>query len=156
MELKAGDKAPDFKMKIDTGEEISLKDFAGKRVVLYFYPKDNTPGCTTEACDFRDNMERLTAMDVTVIGVSPDGEKSHGNFKEKHNLNFTLGVDSDKEVATAYGAYGEKNMYGKKTMGMIRSTFIIGPGGKLEYAKYRVRAKGHVDRLMKELEAIEA
>jgi peroxiredoxin Q/BCP len=152
MELQVGDKAPDFKMTTDTGEEISLKSLAGKRVVLYFYPKDNTPGCTTEACDFRDNMEALTSKGVTVIGVSPDSEKSHTNFKEKHNLNFTLAVDKEKEVSTAYGAFGEKNMYGKKTMGMIRSTFIIAPDGTLEYAKYRVRAKGHVERLMKELD----
>ncbi len=152
MRLEAGTKAPDFKMMTNEEKEVSLKDYAGKWLVLYFYPKDNTPGCTTEACDFRDNMERLTSKGVAVLGVSPDSVKSHSNFITKQELNFTLGSDPEKEVATAYGAYGEKKMYGKTTMGIIRSTFIINPEGVIVEPMYNVRAKGHVGRVMDKLD----
>ncbi len=153
--LKEGDKAPDFCLKgIDEkGEEkeFCLKDFKGKKVILYFYPKDNTPGCTTEACDFRDNMNVLANMGYTVLGVSPDSVNSHKKFKEKYDLNFILLSDPDKSVAESYGAFGEKKMYGKVTKGIIRSTFLIDEDGNIARAWYNVKAKGHVEKVLKEL-----
>ncbi len=153
--LKEGDKAPDFCLKgIDEkGEEkeFCLKDFKGKKVILYFYPKDNTPGCTTEACDFRDNMNVLANMGYTVLGVSPDSVNSHKKFKEKYDLNFILLSDPDKSVAESYGAFGEKKMYGKVTKGIIRSTFLIDEDGNIAKAWYNVKAKGHVEKVLKEL-----
>ncbi len=153
--LKEGDKAPEFCLKgIDQEgqeKEFCLKDFIGNKVILYFYPKDNTPGCTTEACDFRDNLNLLSGMGYTVIGVSPDSVNSHKKFKEKYGLNFILLSDPDKKVAEIYGAYGEKKMYGKITKGIIRSTFIIDEEGKIAKAWYNVKAKGHVEKVLKEL-----
>lgn len=153
--LKEGDKAPDFCLKgIDEkGEEkeFCLKDFKGEKVILYFYPKDNTPGCTTEACDFRDNMNVLANMGYTVLGVSPDSVNSHKKFKEKYDLNFILLSDPDKSVAESYGAFGEKKMYGKVTKGIIRSTFLIDEDGNIARAWYNVKAKGHVEKVLKEL-----
>ena len=153
--LKEGDKAPDFCLKgIDEkGEEkeFCLKDFKGEKVILYFYPKDNTPGCTTEACDFRDNMNVLANMGYTVLGVSPDSVNSHKKFKEKYDLNFILLSDPDKSVAESYGAFGEKKMYGKVTKGIIRSTFLIDEDGNIAKAWYNVKAKGHVEKVLKEL-----
>lgn len=153
--IEIGDKAPDFHLSgIDSeGNEnmFSLKDFLGKKIILYFYPKDNTPGCTTEACDFRDNMNRLLSKGVSVIGVSPDSIKSHVKFKSDHGLAFPLLSDPDKKVASAYGAYGDKVMYGKKTVGMIRSTFLIGADGSLEKIWRNVKAKGHVDSILKHI-----
>lgn len=155
--LKEGDKAPDFCLKgIDEkGEEkeFCLKDFKGSRLILYFYPKDDTPGCTTEACDFRDNLNILIEKGYKVVGVSPDSVNSHKKFKEKYNLNFPLLSDPDKKVAEAYGAYGEKKMYGKVTKGIIRSTFLIDEEGRIKKAWYNVKAKGHVEKLLKELES---
>ncbi len=155
--LKEGDKAPDFCLKgIDeNGEEkeFCLKDFKGSRLILYFYPKDDTPGCTTEACDFRDNLNVLIEKGYKVVGVSPDSVSSHRKFKEKYNLNFPLLSDPDKKVAEAYGAYGEKKMYGKVTKGIIRSTFLIDEEGRIKKAWYNVKAKGHVEKLLKELES---
>jgi peroxiredoxin Q/BCP len=153
--LKTGDKAPDFNLPgIDANgveKEFSLKDFAGKKVILYFYPKDNTPGCTTEACDFRDNLKVLSEKGYVVLGVSPNSIKSHLKFREKYELNFPLLSDSEKEVSALYGAYGEKKMYGKVRMGIIRSTFLIDETGKIINSYYNVRAKGHVERILKEL-----
>ncbi len=153
--LKEGDKAPEFCLKgIDEkGEEkeFCLKDFRGEKLILYFYPKDDTPGCTTEACDFRDNLSQLNSLGIRVVGVSPDSTNSHRKFKEKYNLNFTLLSDPDHSVASAYGAYGEKKMYGKTKMGIIRSTFLIDEEGRLQKAWYNVKAKGHVEKILKEL-----
>ena len=153
--LKEGDKAPDFCLKGIDGDgkegEFCLKDFKGKKVILYFYPKDNTPGCTTEACDFRDNIGLLTEKGFTVIGVSPDSVESHKKFREKHSLNFYLLSDPNKEVAKAYGAYGKKKMYGKETEGIIRSTFYIDEEGVVRKAWYNVKAKGHVEKVIKDL-----
>jgi len=153
--LKEGDKAPDFCLKgIDEEgkeKEFCLKDFTGKKVILYFYPKDNTPGCTQEACDFRDNIERVKSKGAVVLGVSPDSISSHKKFFEKYGLNFPLLSDPDKKVAEAYGAYGEKKMYGKITKGIIRSTFIIDEEGKIKKAFYNVKVKGHVDKVIENL-----
>jgi len=155
--LKEGDKAPDFCLKgIDeNGEEkeFCLKDFRGSKLILYFYPKDDTPGCTTEACDFRDNLNVLAGKGYKVVGVSPDSVNSHKKFREKYGLNFPLLSDPDKKVAEAYGAYGEKKMYGKVTKGIIRSTFLIDEEGRIKKAWYNVKAKGHVEKLLKELES---
>jgi peroxiredoxin Q/BCP len=154
--LKEGEKAPDFCLTgIDEkGEEreFCLKDFRGKKLILYFYPKDNTPGCTVEACDFRDNLNLLAERGYTVVGVSPDSINSHRKFKEKYGLNFPLLSDPDKKVAEAYGAYGEKKMYGKVTKGIIRSTFLIDEEGRIKKAWYNVKAKGHVEKIIRELE----
>ena len=142
--LKAGDNAPDFTLEASTGETISLKDYLGnKRVVLYFYPKDNTSGCTKEACSFRDNLPDIQAKDTVVLGVSPDSLKSHDKFITKFELNFPLLSDPDHKVAEAYGAWGEKSMYGKKYFGIIRKTFVIGKDGKLEHVFHKVKADGH-------------
>jgi peroxiredoxin Q/BCP len=153
--LKTGDKAPAFTLTgIDAkGKEISvsLKDFMGKKVVLYFYPRDNTPGCTTEACDFRDSINRVTKTKATLLGVSPDNVETHTKFRDKQNLNFTLLSDTDKKVAEAYGAYGEKKLYGKVSMGIIRSTFIIDEKGKISHLWSKVKVKGHVDEVLEAL-----
>jgi peroxiredoxin Q/BCP len=153
--LKEGDRAPHFCLKgIDErGEEreFCLEDLLGGRLILYFYPKDNTPGCTTEACDFRDSLEKLLARGYKVVGISPDSLNSHRRFREKYGLNFPLLSDPDKEVARAYGAYGKKRMYGRVTEGIIRSTFLIDEEGRILKVWYNVKAKGHVADLMKEL-----
>lgn len=130
--------------------EYSLKDFLGKKVVLYFYPKDNTSGCTQEACDFRDNFNRLTSK-ATVIGVSPDSIKSHLNFQSKHGLNFILLSDPEHTLAQKFGVWAEKSMYGKKYMGIVRSTFIIGEDGEILKEWRKVKVKGHVDEVMEAL-----
>jgi peroxiredoxin Q/BCP len=130
--LKEGGKAPDFTAKDQNGKSVSLSDFKGKTVILYFYPKDDTPGCTAEACDFRDNYQSLIGKGFEVIGVSTDDEKSHKKFETKHNLPFPLIADTDHHIVEAYGVWGEKNMYGKKYMGTIRTTFIINPDGTIK------------------------
>ena len=139
--LKAGDKAPDFTSKDQNGNTVSLGQFAGKKVVLYFYPKDDTPGCTAEACDFRDNYQGLASKGIEVLGVSIDDEKSHQKFINKHNLPFTLLADTDKQIVAAYGVWGEKNMYGKKYMGTNRTTFIIDENGVIEHVITKVDTK---------------
>lgn len=149
--LGAGDKAPEFKLKDQNGNEVSLADFKGEKVILYFYPKDDTPGCTTQACDFRDSFERISAAGFTVLGISKDGADSHQKFIEKYSIPYTLLTDPGNEVGKSYGAYGEKTMYGKKTVGVIRSSFIIDEQGKIERAYYNVKAAGHVDRLRGDL-----
>jgi thioredoxin-dependent peroxiredoxin len=147
--LQTGDKAPDFSLPSTTGETIFLTQFIGKkRVVLYFYPKDDTPGCTKEACSFRDNLGTLGGKDTVVFGVSPDGLKSHQKFIDKFGLNFPLLADEDHRVAEAYGAWGEKKMYGKAYMGIIRKTFVIGKDGRIEHAFHKVSPEGHGEEIV--------
>ncbi|MFZ4655546.1 MAG: thioredoxin-dependent thiol peroxidase [Caldilineaceae bacterium] len=133
-----GDQAPDFTALTDQGETLKLSDLRGKRVILYFYPKDDTSGCTTQACGFRDQYPVIEEKNGVVLGVSPDSVKSHQKFKTKYNLPFTLLVDEDHAVAEAYGVWGEKSMYGKKYMGMIRSHFVIDEQGKIVDVQYKV------------------
>jgi len=146
--ISEGAKAPAFSLKDQSGKPVKLADFAGKQVVLYFYPKDNTPGCTTEACDFRDEHSKLRSAGAVVLGVSPDGEKSHVKFIEKFKLPFPLLVDEDHAVAEKYGAWGEKSLYGRKFMGIIRSTFLIGPDGKVKKVWPKVKVNGHVAEVL--------
>ncbi len=151
--LEVGDKAPDFDAELTDGNIINLKEILseGKRVILYFYPKDNTPGCTTQACDFRDNYSALNDAGYRVFGVSKDSAKSHQNFTNKYELNFDLIVDQDIELHQKYGVWREKNNYGKTYMGVSRSTFVIDTDGSLIWVGYNIRAKGHVEKLMREL-----
>lgn len=149
--LKEGDKAPDFTAKDDQGHDVSLKDFRGKKVVLYFYPKDNTSGCTKEACDFRDNLGRIKRKDAVVLGVSPDSEKSHGKFKSKFDLTFPLLVDEDKKLVNAFGVWKEKSLYGRKYMGVERTTFVIDEKGKIAKIFSKVKVAGHVDEVLEAL-----
>jgi peroxiredoxin Q/BCP len=149
--LKTGDKAPSFRLASTSGGDVSLASLRGKRVVLYFYPKDDTPGCTREACDFRDRLATLRAAGVEVLGVSKDGLASHSRFREKYRLPFELLADEGNEVARAYGAFGEKNMYGRKILGTIRSTFLIGPTGRIEAVWSPVKVAGHVDEVLERL-----
>ena len=149
--LKAGDPAPDFEAVLDNGETVSLSQFKGKNVVLYFYPKDNTPGCTREACDFRDNISSLEEKTTLVLGVSPDSVKSHQKFKNKFDLPFPLISDEAKGVAQAFGVWREKKMYGKIRMGIVRSTFIIGPDGLISKAYDSVKVAGHVEDIIASL-----
>ena len=151
--LEAGQKAPAFSLKDQDGKTVKLSDFKGQRVVLYFYPKDNTPGCTTEACDFRDEASALKKAGAVVLGVSMDSEASHQKFIKKFTLNFPLLVDADHAVADKYGAWGEKKMYGKAFMGLIRSTFLVGADGKLEKVWPKVKVDGHVKEVLEALSA---
>jgi peroxiredoxin Q/BCP len=136
--LRIGDTAPDFEALSDSGKTIKLSDFRGRRVVLYFYPKDNTPGCTTQACGFRDNYPTVQKRKAVVLGVSPDGVASHQKFKAKQMLPFTLVVDAGHAIAEAYGVWGEKSMYGRKYMGVVRSHFVIDEKGKIADAQVKV------------------
>lgn len=149
--LAPGDKAPAFTLTDDHGNEVSLSDFAGSTVVLYAYPAAMTPGCTTQACDFRDSLSALQAAGIQVVGISPDSPAKLAKFREKDGLTFPLVSDPDKSVLTEYGAFGEKKMYGKTVTGVIRSTFVINPDGTIDKAMYNVRAKGHVAKLRGEL-----
>jgi thioredoxin-dependent peroxiredoxin len=149
--LAPGDEAPDFTLPDADGNKVSLSSYRGQRVIIYFYPAAMTPGCTKQACDFRDSLSSLAAAGLAVIGISPDGPAKLARFRDKEGLNFPLLSDADRSVLSAYGAYGEKMMYGKTTVGVIRSTFVVGPDGKLEQAQYGVKATGHVARLRKEL-----
>jgi peroxiredoxin Q/BCP len=146
--LKAGDKAPDIRLRTDSGEEFQLSALEGKRVVLYFYPRADTPGCTTEACEFRDGILAFAKKGVAVVGVSPDKPAAQAKFKQKYDLPFTLLADEEKAAAQAYGVWQEKNMYGKKTMGIVRSTFVIGPDGKIEKVYAKVKAQGHAAEVL--------
>lgn len=153
--LNTGDKAIDFTLKSESDTSITLSDYFGKsNIVLFFYPKDNTPGCTKEACGFRDNLENIQAKDTIVLGISPDSIKSHQNFIAKQNLNFTLLSDPQHEVAESYGAWGENSLYGRKYMGVIRSTFIIGKDGLIKKSFYKVKVTGHVDEVVACLDAL--
>ena len=149
--LEAGAIAPAFTLPDQDGTRVSLSDYAGQPVVIYFYPAAMTPGCTTQACDFRDSMERFTADGYAVIGVSPDPVDKLDTFTEKEELNFPVLADEDHKVAEAYGAWGEKNIYGKVSEGLIRSTIVVDEDGKVSEAQYNVRAKGHVDKLRRDL-----
>ena len=151
--LKVGDRAPSFSLPADDGKTYTLSDLAGRRVVLYFYPRDATPGCTTEACDFRDRNADFTATGALVLGVSGDSLASHARFRTKHGLNFPLLSDADNRVAAAYGAYGDKQMYGRTVKGIIRSTFVIGPDGALEAVHSPVRVDGHAAAVLDALRA---
>lgn len=150
--LEAGDRAPAFTLKDQDGTTHRLKDYRGQTVVLYFYPRDDTPGCTKEACSFRDHFDAIQAAGAVVLGVSADDAASHQRFREKYDLPFPLLVDHDAKVATKYGAWGEKVLYGRTVTGMTRSTFIVGPDGKLRKVWKRVRAAGHGEQVLKALE----
>lgn len=145
--LNVGDKAPEFKLKNDAGEEIALKDFKGKNVVLYFYPKDDTPGCTKEACDFRDLQKKFDKKNAVIIGVSPDSVDSHVKFKKKYGLPFYLLSDPDKKMLESYGVWKEKSMYGRKYMGVERTTILIDAAGKIDKIFPKVSVTGHVDEV---------
>ena len=151
--LEVGTKAPAFTLLNHDGAKVALKDFAGERVVLYFYPADDTPGCTKEACQFNDELSAFKDLGVRVLGVSPDGAAKHVAFRQKYGLEFDLLSDPEKKVMEKYGAFGEKMMYGKKVLGVIRSTFLIGPTGKIERAWYAVRADGHAAKVLAALES---
>lgn len=146
--LKEGDLAPAFTANNQNGESVSLADFAGKKVILYFYPKDNTPGCTAEACDFRDNYQSLTSKGFEVIGVSTDDEKSHKKFEAKFELPFTLIADTEKDIVEKYGVWVEKNMYGKKYMGTERKTFLIDENGIIKTIINKVDTKNASQQLL--------
>ena len=149
MSLTAGDVAPTFTMLDDTGTKVSLQDLKGQRVVLYFYPKDDTPGCTTQACGIRDGWKEVEALDVTLFGISPDSPESHAKFRAKFDLPYPLLADEGHAVAEQYGVWVEKSMYGKKYMGVERSTFIIGPTGTLEHVLHKVKPGEHLDLIVK-------
>jgi thioredoxin-dependent peroxiredoxin len=149
--LAPGDKAPDFTLPDADGKPVSLSSLRGQQVIVYFYPAAMTPGCTTEACDFRDSLSSLAAAGVTVLGISPDAPAKLSTFRDRDHLNFPLLSDPDHRVEQAYGAWGEKKLYGKTTVGVIRSTFVIGPDGDVTRAYYNVKATGHVKRLRDEL-----
>ena len=150
--LTAGDKAPGFTLTDATGAKVSLRDFAGTSVLLYAYPAAMTPGCTTQACDFRDNLAAFTGADLEVVGISPDSPEKLAEFAGEEKLPFTLLSDPDHRVMEEYGAWGEKKLYGKVVTGVIRSTFIISPAGKIEHAFYNVKATGHVAKLIRDLQ----
>lgn len=149
MKLKAGDIAPDFSVNDQNGNSIKLSDFKGKKIVLYFYPKDNTPGCTAEACNLRDNYKALQKAGYEILGVSKDGEKSHQKFIDKHELPFTLLADEEKEIHEKYGTWVEKSMYGRKYMGTARVTFLIDEKGKIEEIIEKVKTKDHTAQILK-------
>jgi peroxiredoxin Q/BCP len=154
--VKEGKKAPDFTLPSSEGKTVSLKDLKGKTVVLYFYPKDDTPGCTREACAFRDTQAAIKKKGAVVLGVSGDSLQSHEKFKAKYKLNFPLLADTDKAVATRYGAWGEKMMYGKKVTGMIRSTVVIDPEGVVRKVFPRVRVDGHAEQVLEALSDLDS
>ena len=149
--LSPGDPAPDFTLPDADGKPVSLADHRGRRVVVYFYPAASTPGCTTQACDFRDSLADLGDAGLDVLGVSPDKPAKLAKFRDKEGLTFPLLSDEDRSVLTAWGAFGEKTMYGKTVTGVIRSTFVVDAEGRIEVAQYNVRATGHVAKLRREL-----
>jgi peroxiredoxin Q/BCP len=149
--LDNGDQAPDFTLPDQDGELVSLADFAGQQVVVYFYPRDDTPGCTKEACQFNDNLPAFKRAKVPVLGISADTAAKHQKFREKYGLKFKLLTDADHEAGEAFGAWGEKTMYGKKMIGVIRSTFLIAADGTITRAWYHVKADGHAAKVLEEL-----
>lgn len=153
--LKIGDKAPSFTLPNQDEVEIGLRDLEGKWIVLYFYPKDNTPGCTTEACDFTTAIPDFDGLNAVILGVSPDSPKKHRNFIEKKNLEITLLADEEKEVCNAYGVWQLKKMMGKEYMGVVRTTFVISPEGNIAAIWEKVKVKGHVDAVKAELEKLQ-
>ncbi|AJK64598.1 putative peroxiredoxin [Bacillus amyloliquefaciens KHG19] len=154
MTIEIGQTAPDMKLVNDSGEEVALTDFKGKYVVLYFYPKDMTPGCTTEACDFRDQHESLAGLDAVIIGVSPDSRDKHEKFKQKHDLPFQLLVDDEHKLAEAFDVWKLKKNFGKEYMGIERSTFLLDKEGRLVKEWRKVKVKDHVAEALRELEQI--
>lgn len=152
-ELKIGDKAPDFDLESDGGKSLNLKDFKGQSVVLYFYPRDDTPGCTKEAIQFTEMKEEFEAQNCAIIGISKDTAQKHDKFIAKHDLKLRLGADVEGEVVEAYGVWVEKNMYGKKYMGIQRATFLIGPDQKIQHIWPKVRVKGHVEAVLDEVKS---
>ncbi|MBL1078343.1 thioredoxin-dependent thiol peroxidase [Nocardia sp. 2] len=149
--LSPGDTAPAFTLSDADGKQVSLSDYRGRKVIVYFYPAASTPGCTKQACDFRDSLAELNEAGIDVLGISPDKPAKLAKFRDNENLTFPLLSDPDKETLSAYGAFGEKTMYGKTVVGVIRSTFLIDEKGKIEVAQYNVRATGHVAKLRREL-----
>jgi len=150
--MKVGQKAPDFGVKDDSGKTVKLSDFKGKKVVLYFYPKDDTPGCTTEACNFRDGLDEIREKGAIVLGVSADSVDSHKKFKGKFDLNFPLLADTDRKVIEGYDVWKEKSMYGRKYMGIERTTYIIGKDGKITHIFPKVKVAEHAKEVLKALE----
>ena len=151
--LDTGDKAPAFTLPDQDDKQVSLQDFAGGQVVVYFYPRDDTPGCTKEACQFNDNLQAFSKAGVPVLGVSADTADKHRAFRDKYGLNFPLLTDADHSVGEAYGAWGEKTLYGKKSIGVIRSTFLIGADGTIARAWYHVKADGHAAKVLAQIGA---
>lgn len=149
--LVAGDPAPDFTLEDADGKPVALSELRGRRVIVYFYPAASTPGCTKQACDFRDNLDSFTDEGFAVLGISPDKPAKLEKFRDNQNLSFPLLSDPDRQVLSAYGAYGEKKLYGKTMVGVIRSTFVIDAEGKVELAQYGVKATGHVAKLRRDL-----
>jgi peroxiredoxin Q/BCP len=147
IELKEGDKAPDFNAEDQEGKKVRLSDYKGKKLILYFYPKDDTSGCTAESCNLRDNYPAILKKGYEVIGVSNDTVKSHGKFANKYNLPFTLVADTDKSIVNAYGVYGEKTLFGRKYMGIIRTTFLINEKGYIEKVFRKVETKNHTEQI---------
>ena len=146
--IKEGDQAPDISLKTDSGEQFELSALRGKNVVLYFYPKADTPGCTKEACEFRDTSKKFSKANTVIVGVSPDAEKAQSRFKDKFDLPFTLLADTDHQTAEAYGVWKEKSMYGKKYMGIERTTFVIDPQGKVKKIFPKVKVEGHAEEVL--------
>ncbi|ANT55942.1 peroxiredoxin [Bacillus pumilus] len=153
MTIEVGQQVPDIELLGDNGEKVKLSDFKGKHIVLYFYPKDMTPGCTTEACDFRDRHQSFAELDAVIIGVSPDGQDKHQKFKEKHDLPFLLLVDAEQKLSEAFGVWKLKKNFGKEYMGIERSTFLINKEGKLVKEWRKVKVKDHVEEALEELKA---
>ena len=149
--VEEGTAAPDFELTSDTGDRVKLSNFLGKPVVLYFYPEDDTPGCTAQACELRDDYSVFRERGAVVLGVSPDDEASHARFRDKYSLPFTLLADPDHSVSEEYGVWVEKNRFGRKTMGIKRSTFVIDEGGRIARAMYGVKPEGHADRVLEAL-----
>ena len=149
--LSPGDLAPDFTLPSDAGDEVSLSDLRGKKVIVYFYPAAMTPGCTKQACDFTDSLDSLRGAGYEVLGISPDAPSKLAKFREKDGLTIRLLSDADKSVMAAYGAFGEKKLYGKVVNGVIRSTFVVDEDGRIELAQYNVKATGHVAKLRRDL-----
>jgi peroxiredoxin Q/BCP len=149
--IEVGAMAPDFELKADSGQTVRLGDYRGRRIILYFYPKDDTSGCTKEACGFRDHLPEFETRGATVLGVSPDGVDSHERFRDKYELNFPLLSDPDHSVAAAYGAWGKKKMYGREYEGILRSTFVIAPDGRVEKVYAKVKPAGHAELLLEDL-----
>ncbi len=150
MKLQPGDPAPPFRLPDQDGAPVDLADYRGRKVIVYFYPKDDTPGCTTEACQFNDSLGEFEGLGVDVVGISADDGDSHQRFRAKYDLRFRLLTDADNAIAEAYGAYGEKMLYGKPTVGTIRSTFLVDEEGRIERAWYGVRADGHAAKVLEE------
>ncbi|HVB01409.1 MAG TPA: thioredoxin-dependent thiol peroxidase [Acidimicrobiales bacterium] len=151
--LVEGDLAPEFSLLDQEGNTIALRDLLGKNVIIFFYPKDDTPGCTKEACQFNDLLPDFATDDAVILGISADSAESHGKFRAKYGLNFQLLIDQDHKVMESYGAYGEKVLYGKTTIGVIRSTFLIGPDQKVKRAWYHVKADGHAEKVLAALKS---